>query len=105
VTVAKPDFTLTVSPTSRTVNRGNSTTYAVTITRTNGFTGPVTLAMTGQQTRDTVTYTANPVATGATTATITVKTASQDSRSTRTLTITGTGGALVHTAKVSLTYR
>jgi len=65
----------------------------------------VTLAVTGQQTRDTVTYTANPIAAGATTTTITVKTSSQDSRTTRTLTITGTSAALVHTAKVNLSYR
>ncbi|HXH41827.1 MAG TPA: S8 family peptidase, partial [Thermoanaerobaculia bacterium] len=42
-----PDFSLLVSPVTRNVGQGGSTTYTVTITPSNGFTGPVSLAVTG----------------------------------------------------------
>ena len=100
-----PDFTIAASPSSRNVNRGSQTTYTVTITRTNGFSGGVALTATGQQTRDTLTFSPNPIGAGASSLTLTVKTSSLDSRTTRTLTITGTSGGLSHSVKVGLTYR
>jgi hypothetical protein len=105
VTVPKADFTIAASPTSATVTRGQSTTYTITISRTNGFTGNVTLGVSGITSRDTATWSANPIGSSATTSTLTVKTSTLDSRTTRSLTITGTSGALSHTARVSLTYR
>src|SRR5439155_462974 len=44
---AAPDFTLSASPASRTVTPGGSTSYDVTISPTGGFTGPVTLSVSG----------------------------------------------------------
>src|SRR5690349_20604728 len=40
---AKPDLTIQVGPASQTVTRGQSATYTVSITPTNGFTGSVVL--------------------------------------------------------------
>jgi hypothetical protein len=45
--VANPDFSLDRNPATLTVNRGASGTSAITITRTGGFTGNVTLSATG----------------------------------------------------------
>ncbi len=42
-----PDFSITTSPSTRTVVRGNSTTYTITITPSAGFTGSVALSVSG----------------------------------------------------------
>src|SRR5204862_409378 len=42
------DFTLSVAPASRTINPGNATTYTVTATPVGGFTGNISLNVTGQ---------------------------------------------------------
>ncbi|HEU5230128.1 MAG TPA: hypothetical protein VFU49_20075 [Ktedonobacteraceae bacterium] len=42
-----PDFTVTVSPLSQTRKRGTGAPYFVTITPVNGFSGSVTLSLTG----------------------------------------------------------
>jgi hypothetical protein len=47
VTGLSPDFSLSLSPTSQSVKRGNIATYTVTITPANGFNGPVNLSVTG----------------------------------------------------------
>jgi glucose/arabinose dehydrogenase len=42
-----PDFSVSVSPATRTFMQGGGTTYNVTVTPLNGFTGQVTLGLTG----------------------------------------------------------
>src|SRR3989442_12992511 len=44
---AAPDFSLSASPASQTVVQGNGTTYTVTETPVNGFSGSVTLSVSG----------------------------------------------------------
>ncbi len=100
VTSAPPDFTISVSPTSQSVRRGNTATYTVTITRLNGFTGSVTLTLSGQPSGSTITFTPNPATT---TSTLTVKTLPSTSRRTYILTIQGVNGSLSHTTTASLT--
>jgi uncharacterized membrane protein len=41
---AKPDWTVAPTPSSQTATAGNATTYAIQLTRINGFTGSVTLS-------------------------------------------------------------
>ncbi len=100
VTSASADFSLSVSPPSQSVSRGTSATYIVTITPSNGFSGAVTLSLTGQPSGAIVTFTPNPATT---TSTLTVKTPSWGPRGTFTLTITGIGGSLSHATTASLT--
>ncbi|HYI12563.1 MAG TPA: FG-GAP-like repeat-containing protein [Thermoanaerobaculia bacterium] len=54
---ASPDFTVSVSPSSRTVARGGSVSYTVTIAPSNGFAGTVTLAATGLPSGASATFT------------------------------------------------
>ena len=61
-----PDFSVSASPTSRTVKRNGSTTYGVTITRINGFTGSVTLSLTGLPGRTSSSFSPNPATTNST---------------------------------------
>jgi hypothetical protein len=105
VTVPTPNFSIAVSPTSRSVTRGSSTTYTVTITRTAGFIGDVTLSVTGQTSRDTASFSVKTLGSGATTSVLTIKTSTQDSRGTRTLTINGVSGTLSHSVTASLALR
>jgi hypothetical protein len=100
VTSLPGDFSLSVSPTAQSVRRGNTATYTVTITPANGFSGSVTLSLSGQPSGSTVTFTPNP-ATG--TSTLTIRTQSTTSRRTYSLTIKGVSGSLSHTTSVSLT--
>lgn len=100
VTSSAADFSLSISPTSQSVRRGNTATYTVTITPSNGFSGSVTLSLTGQPSGSTVTFTPNPATT---TSTLTIKTLSSASRRTYTLTVHGVSGALSHTTTATLT--
>jgi hypothetical protein len=96
-----PDFTISVSPASRTVTRGNSTTYTVTIGAVNGFSGTVNLSVTGQGSRVTATFSPTSV-TGSGTSTLTVRVNRNATRGTRTLTITGVSGSLSHSTTATL---
>jgi hypothetical protein len=94
-----PDFTLSASPTSRTVTRGASTTYALTVNKVNGFAGSVSLSVAGRPSRTTGSFSPNPATS---TSTLTIGTRSNTTRGTYTLTVTGTSGAVSRTVKVTL---
>ena len=102
ISLPAADFSLSVSPTSQSVKRGNTATYTVMITPSNGFSGGVTLSVTGQPSGSTVTFTPNP-ATG--TSTLTVRTLSNTTRTTYSLIIKGVNGSLSRTITAKLTVR
>jgi hypothetical protein len=99
-----PDFSLAVSPTSRTVARPGSTTYAVSLTSLNGFTGNVSLSVSGLPSKTSASFSPNPVTLGASgSSTLTVSADANGPRGTYTLTVTGTGGGQTHSQTVTLT--
>lgn len=101
---AQPDFSITASPSSRTVVRGNNTTYTATAMALNGFSGTVGLSLTGCPTQTTCTF--NPASLtlppSPNNSTLTVSTTRKAHAGTYTLTIRGTSGALQHTTNVTL---
>src|SRR5882762_3460343 len=100
--VANPtaDFALSATPASQSVPRNGTTTYTVTVTPSNGFSGTVSFAVSGLPSGATASFNPTTVTgSGSTTMTVTVS----RQRGTFPLTITGTSGALSHTASVSLT--
>lgn len=96
-----PDFTISVSPTSLNVSRGTTGRYTVTIGAVNGFTGTVSLSVSGLGSRVTGTFSPASV-TGSGTSTLTVTAARNASRGARTITITGTSGTLSHSTSATL---
>ncbi|HEV8402947.1 MAG TPA: hypothetical protein VGQ31_07910 [Candidatus Limnocylindrales bacterium] len=94
------DFSLDASPSSQTIKRGGTATYTVTIGAIGGFSGSVTLSLTGAPGGSTVTFSPNP-ATG--TSTLTVQTRANTPPKSYTLTIGAVSGSLTHTKSVSLT--
>jgi Bacterial Ig-like domain (group 2). len=99
VTGLPADFSLSVSPASVSVRRGETATYILTVKPSDGFSGSVTLSLSGQPSGSTVTFT--PTA-ATSTSTLTVITSSSGPKGTFTLTITGKSGTLTHTATIRL---
>jgi beta-glucanase (GH16 family) len=97
-----PDFTIGVSPSTRTVTRGSSTTYTVTIGAVNGFAGTVTFGTSGVPSNTTASF-SPPSVTGSGTTTLTVSTTGTTPTGGFTVTVTGTSGALSHGASAGLT--
>jgi subtilisin len=95
-----PGFTLTATPTSRSISRGQSTTYAITVNRSNGFGSPVSFSVSGLPSRSSASF--SPSSTTGSTSTLTVSTSSRTKPGTRTLTITGTGAGKSRTVQVAL---
>lgn len=100
--VGAGNFTLSASPTSLTVRRGAHGTSTITITRSGGFAGSVTLSASGLGSGTTAAFSPNP-ATG--TSTVTFTASSSATTGTRTITITGVSGSLTHTRTISLRIR
>jgi uncharacterized membrane protein len=96
---AAPDFSLSSSPTTRTVTQGGSASYALTITRTNGFADSVTMSAGGLPTGATATFSPNPATS---TTTLQITTTATTPTGSYPLTITGADGALNHTITVTL---
>jgi hypothetical protein len=94
-----PDFSLSVSPTSVSVRRGGTAAYTVTVNPSNGFSGSVTLSLSGQPSGSIVTFSPNP---SSGTSTLSVRTASSGPKGTFTLTVTARSGTLTHTATIRL---
>jgi len=97
-----PSFTLGASPTTRTVVRGSSTTYGITVTPSGGFSAPVTFAVSGVPANATAAFSPNPAATSST---LTVRTTRTTKAGTFTLLITGAAGGLSRTTSVTLRVR
>ncbi len=95
------NFTLAISPATQTVTAGNSTSYTVTTTGSNGFSGAIALAASGLPSGATASF-APATISGSGTSTLSIATSSATTAGTSTLTITGTSGALAHSGTVSL---
>jgi subtilisin family serine protease len=100
--VVQPDFTITASPSSRTVKRGSSTTYTITVKPLNGFTGTVNLSVSGNPANTTTSLTPAFV-TNSGSSTLKVSTQNNTVKGSYTLTITGTSGSLTHQSTVKIT--
>ena len=96
-----PDFSLTASPGSQSVQQGTSTTYTATVTPSNGYNGTVTFSVTGLPSGATSAFAPTSVV-GSGNSTLTVSTASTTPAGSYTLTITGSDGTLTHSSNVTL---
>ena len=96
------DFSVGVTPASRTVPAGGSATYTVATEVVAGAPGNVTLSASGLPAGATGTVSPNPVAAGSA-ATLTVATSSATPNGTSTVTVTGTAGGATRTATAGLT--
>ena len=99
--VSNGDFSVTVSPSSRTITAGKSTTYTAKCTPTLGFNGSVTWSVTGLPTGVSGNFTPS----GTATVLLAVSSAKTTRSGTYTLTLVGTSGALHHSTTVSLIVR
>ena len=99
VGTATPDFSLVGAPASQTVAPGGSANYGLTISPTGGFSGSVTLSVSGLPAGATGSFSVNPATTSST---LTVSTSAATPAGTYTLTVTGISGSLTHTTTVTL---
>ncbi len=99
------DFSISASPSTRTIRRGSRTTYTATVTALNGFTGTVGLSLTGCPPSSTCSFSPASLTLPPSpkNSTLTVSTTRRTGTGTYTLTITGTSGTLHHPTTVSLT--
>ncbi len=99
-TCGNPDFSVTASPASQSVTQGNGTSYTVTVTPSGGFTGTVSLTLSGLPAGATGTF--NPASLPSGNSMLSITTSSTTPTGTFPLTITGTSGSTTHTASVNL---
>src|SRR5581483_10060441 len=97
-----PTVTLAATPTTQTVVAGNATTYTTNIGAAGGFSGAVTLSVSGLPAGAVGTFSPTTV-TGSGSSTLTVTTTNGTTPTgSSTLTITGTSGSLTQTSAVTL---
>ncbi len=103
----KADFSVSASPASQTVTTGQAVKYGVTVSRVNGFTGNVTLSVSGLPGDTTASWpNGQPTITlssSQSTSELTIQTGKSTPEGTYSLTITGTSGRMVRSTTVSLT--
>jgi glucose/arabinose dehydrogenase len=101
---AQGDFSLTVTPSTQVIIPGATATYTVTATPSNGFTGAISLGITGLPSVAGTTF--NPTSINITDAnakssTITITNNSSTPLGSFPVTITGTSGSLTHTGSAT----
>jgi uncharacterized membrane protein len=104
VQVTSPDYSLTASSTSLSIQTGRSGTDRITVSPINGYTGEVTLSATGAPTGVTYSFSTNPVSitSSAAASTLTINVPRGIHTGTYTITIQGTDGTTPHTIQITL---
>jgi PKD repeat protein len=100
-TVTIADFSLSASPSSRSVSPGAGTTYNATVTPGTGFTGTVGFSVTGLPTGASATFNPTSVTTSGQT-TLTISTSTSTPGGSYSVAIRGTSGTATRTATVTL---
>jgi len=98
-----PDFTSSVSPSSASTAAGGAVSYTVSVSPVNGFTGDVSLTLSGLS-ESQASWSISPpvIAGGSGSAQLTVTTATSIAAGSYPLTITATSGAAVHSVAATL---
>jgi subtilisin family serine protease len=104
LSVRARDFTLSAGPSSITVTRGQTASYSVAVGSVGGFTGNVTLTVSGVPSGSIVSWSANPLAAPGS-STLRIRTTGSTLRGTFTVKVTGKSGTLVHQSTVTLIVR
>jgi subtilisin family serine protease len=103
VVPAPPDFTLAASPAAASTFPGGAVAYTVSVGSVSGFTGDVSLSLTGlSSAQASWTFAPATVAGGSGTAQLSLTAAAGLTPATYALTITGTSGSHAHSASLSL---
>ena len=104
VTGTSPNFTISASPTSLTIDPGNSGQSTITTAISGGFDSSIALSATGEPSRVTVSFSPSTIsAPGSGSSTMTVTVNRRARTGTYTITVKGSGGGLNHTTTVTLT--
>jgi hypothetical protein len=93
------DFSLSASPSSRTVAQGGSVSYGISVVPSGGFNGQVSLSASGLPAGATFSFIPNPTSSSST---LTVKAGASTPTGTYVLTLLGVSGGLAHSATVTL---
>jgi len=99
--VQSQDFSMSASPSSRTITPNSSTTYTVSLSAINGFNSSVGLTIGGLPAGATASFSPSSLP-GSGSSTLTVTTGASTPTGNSTLTITGTGGGRTHSTTVTL---
>jgi subtilase family serine protease len=103
-TSTSPAFSITTSPASVSVVQGGNGTSTITTTVSGGFDSAIALTASGQPTGVTLTLSSASIAApGSGSSTLTMAVASTTAAGTYSITVSGTGGGITHTATVALT--
>ncbi len=103
------DFTVSATPTSRTVTQGGTASYTITILSTGGFNSPVSLTalnLPGNQVLPGTGFTPStvtPPTNGSISSTLTIVTNNQTPIGNFTITVRGTNGATIRNTSITLT--
>jgi hypothetical protein len=100
---ASPSFTLSASPSTQSVTAGSNTSYTISAEPVNGFTGSVSLTVSGLPTGASGTFSPSSIAGGSGSSTLNLSTTSSTAAGTYTLTVTGTSGSLTEKTNATLT--
>jgi subtilase family serine protease len=96
-----PDFSLGISPSSRTVTAGNGTSYTVTLSTSGGFSNNVALGTSGLPAGVSTSFSPSSLG-SSTSSTLTLTTSGSLAPGTYPFSVTGTSGSLAHSAPASL---
>ena len=99
-----PNFALSASPSSLSVQQGNQGTSTITSTISGGFNGAISLSASGMPAGTTVSFNPSTIsAPGSGTSTMTISVGSSTPTGTYPITVAGNGGGLQRTTTVTLT--
>src|SRR5271165_6739836 len=104
LTVTAPNFALSASPASLSIQQGNQGTSTITTTVSGGFNSAITLSASGVPTGTTVSFNPNPIpAPGSGSSSMTITVGSSTPAGTYPITVTGSGGGIQQNTTVTLT--
>ena len=101
---SSPNFTISASPASLSIQQGNQGTSSITTTIRNGFNSAISLSASGMPSGTTVSFNPSTIpAPGSGSSTMTITVGSSTATGTYPITVTGNGGGTQQTTTVTLT--